>query len=635
MDAMRFSEAKRGDRVLSATMSKMTGQASGKTGPAGKSKGSLPVSRHPLFPAMVGIWFAALFGLGSLAIRPTLIESFVLAVQLDLVIPATAPPLGITARILLALSLFVLGGVLGFFLARRIVHQKAQSQSISRSFRVASVARPDEVEDEDFARLEAARVKNPAVANPIAGRRRALAMEENFALVVNDFMPVPGGAPQNLDPQILDLADLGMIGESPLDDQSEDVAASHISEPPEAEAGFDPWQRRRRETAALNAANAAQEAEYAVGDVAPPVSPIEAESEFAPARFAAPTSPMPMAEENGAPVLGELSQEEDAMASYRPSDFIAQPALSSFGPELAEMGSETPRFSAPASVEAVATPAATAIPNFGSSPHEGAEALLAAPLASLGVVQLAERLALAISRRRTGAEAAVYAPLEANRPEAEADAVNEPEERTSLISCEVVADPAPVVPEMAPTIITPPALPAAFRPFSFDDADDDEPLEPLLPPRRFTMAAPAVQAEKAESTFAVGGAETSLPAEAADEPQDDGFGSLLGMKPSTRPGFVRIDEPVDEDAPVEPVVIFPGQTQRIMPAANPAAGSVAPRPFDAPPSSSAPITLGAQHSPSAPIRIQSASAQQPADAQETERALKAALATLQRMSGAA
>ena len=89
-----------------------------------KTKSKLPESRHPLFAPMVALWFAALFGLGSLAIRPALLEAAVLALRLDLVVPAAAPPLGFTFRILLALTLFVIGGAIGFVLARTMTRDK-------------------------------------------------------------------------------------------------------------------------------------------------------------------------------------------------------------------------------------------------------------------------------------------------------------------------------------------------------------------------------------------------------------------------------------------------------------------------------------------------------------------------------
>lgn len=77
---------------------------------------------HPLFPAMLAVWFGALFGLGILAVRTTLLEAVVLSFGIDGLIPAAAPPLGATARILLALAFAVtgglIGGAIGFLMAR-------------------------------------------------------------------------------------------------------------------------------------------------------------------------------------------------------------------------------------------------------------------------------------------------------------------------------------------------------------------------------------------------------------------------------------------------------------------------------------------------------------------------------------
>lgn len=79
-----------------------------------------PVTSHPLFPAVAALWFGALFGLGSLAIRPSLIEELVATSGIDLIVPAAAPPLGVTARILIALTLSALGALIGALLAWRI-----------------------------------------------------------------------------------------------------------------------------------------------------------------------------------------------------------------------------------------------------------------------------------------------------------------------------------------------------------------------------------------------------------------------------------------------------------------------------------------------------------------------------------
>jgi hypothetical protein len=87
---------------------------------------SQPISRHPLFPAIVALWFAALLGLGSFALRPAALEAMVLAGHLDALVPAAAPPLGMTARMLLALVLGVAGGAIGWMLAKRAAAASAR-----------------------------------------------------------------------------------------------------------------------------------------------------------------------------------------------------------------------------------------------------------------------------------------------------------------------------------------------------------------------------------------------------------------------------------------------------------------------------------------------------------------------------
>lgn len=72
-----------------------------------------PVTSHPLFPVAVPIWFAALFSLSTLAIRGSLLEGMVLASQLDLVLPMAAPPLGMTARLLVAIAFGAIGALIG------------------------------------------------------------------------------------------------------------------------------------------------------------------------------------------------------------------------------------------------------------------------------------------------------------------------------------------------------------------------------------------------------------------------------------------------------------------------------------------------------------------------------------------
>jgi hypothetical protein len=85
-----------------------------------KARRSQPISRHPLFPAIVALWFAVLLGLGSLAISPSALEALVRAGHVGLLIPAAAPPLGMTARLLVSLALTLAGAGIGWVLARRM-----------------------------------------------------------------------------------------------------------------------------------------------------------------------------------------------------------------------------------------------------------------------------------------------------------------------------------------------------------------------------------------------------------------------------------------------------------------------------------------------------------------------------------
>jgi len=78
------------------------------------------LSAHPLFPAVIALWFGSLFGLGSLAVRPVLLEALVLKYHFDVILPLAAPPLGIKARLLLASAMAIGGGMLGHAIGRAI-----------------------------------------------------------------------------------------------------------------------------------------------------------------------------------------------------------------------------------------------------------------------------------------------------------------------------------------------------------------------------------------------------------------------------------------------------------------------------------------------------------------------------------
>lgn len=96
-----------------------------------------PITRHPLFPAIVALWFAALLGLGSFALSLPAIEQLVLSTHIDAVIPAAAPPLGMTARLVLVLAFGGIGGVTGWLLAQRVARPAPQVEP--SVFKVADV----------------------------------------------------------------------------------------------------------------------------------------------------------------------------------------------------------------------------------------------------------------------------------------------------------------------------------------------------------------------------------------------------------------------------------------------------------------------------------------------------------------
>ena len=311
------------------------------------------------------------------------------------------------------------------------------------------------------------------------------------------------------------------------------------------------------------------------------------------------------------------------------------------------------------------------------TPRDGADKLLAAPLESLGVVQLAERLALAIARRRNAvAPSAVMSPVPSF---AVADA--QPVEFSLPAPAPVVVAPVasvPTEPDQPAAVIpaqdfgTPPPMPAALRPINLHDGDDDvEPVASILPPRRFAMptavpdAAPSARATQlysAPDTHASSAAPYNVApgdpeAPAASESAENGYSSLLAVKPIVRQNPLTSADHDDEiatdalehgfaggaqepdkttseqqtaDVDVEPVVIFPGQAQFATPTPLPLVADIASAPV------LAPSGLRRFDAPSSePTQLRAPIAAAKVDPEETERALKAALATLQRMSGAA
>jgi len=101
--------------------------------PASTPRRKAPVTAHPWFAAIVALWFAALLGLSSLALAPAMLERIVAASRIDGFLAAAAPPLGQTARLLMALGLAGLGGVLGLILGRSLAAQAKFTRPVERA----------------------------------------------------------------------------------------------------------------------------------------------------------------------------------------------------------------------------------------------------------------------------------------------------------------------------------------------------------------------------------------------------------------------------------------------------------------------------------------------------------------------
>ncbi|MFN3516095.1 MAG: hypothetical protein ACK4YM_02925 [Novosphingobium sp.] len=579
-----------------------------------RKAGSKPITSHQLFPAVVALWFGALFGLGSLAVRPSLLESAVIASRIDLVSPAAAPPLGVTARILVALVLAAIGSTIGLIIARRLARSKPDVRERKRT----RLADRDEAAPRHTNRPAHAEAKadEPAGSVP-AQRRRALTIEhgeEDF--VPHEMAPLPGGAPQ-----ILDISKVGFEAQAP-------------------QAPLDPD--------TYQAAPASREFQPQPLAEAPP-----------PAGHAAMADPFPADAPRqifGQPVKGEhVDQSFVQAAGFKTSVFQAETPEPLFPPRCSapEADPVVPQFTVPPAppVESFAVPPITeatfAAADSEEQPAPGPVAMAPSatppePLpspAGLGMTDLASRLAESMARRRaaraaaaggvTAQVAAAPAPAPEPAPVPSAAPILPKAPSPAPFAAASASEPAQPVPA-APA---PAAIPAAMRPLDLDGFEEEgEPLSSLLPPRHIAMPAAAPAAAPEQPPFAMPQAITPGPdpqpeAESAEETAEeepvaeDRFGSLLGVpiQPSgPRAGLVRIAEPEADSTEIEPVVIFPGQM------ASPQAEETAPfRPFDAP----------AHAEPGQPIAAGNAAPS--VNREEAERALRMALANLQRMSGAA
>ncbi|MBX9664158.1 hypothetical protein [Novosphingobium sp.] len=384
-----------------------------------RRRASTPVTAHRLFPAFAALWFAALFGLGSLAIPGSMLGAVVLKTGLPALVPAAAPPLGFTAHLLVAFALAMFGAVLGLAVALRLrpaVPDEART--------VEAVAPVAQGEADDVYKVRA------RDAHPDAPPRRPLVLTEALAGPI---------AEETAEPEPAD----------PLLRRKRSLPASE----PVAEA--EPWIPEFFP----GGTTAVRPLDLSALDL---VDPIVQPAPFAEPTPAAEPAPAPAPE---APVIP------------------AAPALIAATPQL------------PAGFAAT-------LPDVSDgtwSPVAGA------PLESLGLVQLIERLALAIAAQKAANEAVIKAddaaePTAASACNAPAPAVDEPApagdsmpgpfSRPHIASVSTDAAPVPDVPDAGS------AREALLRRLGALAAGDQSESvhEPVEAPRPFTRPAPVSSA---------------------------------------------------------------------------------------------------------------------------------------------
>lgn len=251
------------------------------------------------------------------------------------------------------------------------------------------------------------------------------------------------------------------------------------------------------------------------------------------------------------------------------------------------------------------TPLTFAAPSLAKRTGEGSRALADienAELGSLGTVQLAERLAISIARRRERAVALARQPAQDMSPIPFEPAVEAPSETVRDTAYPTEFDSAP----------------AALRPIRFDLGADDAEVDDLglsLPLGEIRNTPDSPLAMRAPRTVQAGGLDAGEEEEAAplptidfedDEPENEGpdaaedaYGSLLATRRDLDLSgkFVRIEEPESPEDDLEPVVTFPAlhsdaeqpsdepekvQAQPEPPASPPPAGFQSTRRFDRP-----------------------------------------------------
>jgi len=196
------------------------------------------VSAHPAFPAIVALWFAALLGLGSLVLPIGLFENLSEATGLASLVVVAQPPLGVTARILIALVASGLGVVMGVAIARKVVVANTPKPAPRRTAAKRPISAHEELGEGGLDADE----EDEAPRGPIPGRRRALSVTDDSARSeFLDHAPLPGHDMPAHPAATAEPLDLAEFDAAPDEEFSEPAAEEEpaMIEP----AARPPWQQ--------------------------------------------------------------------------------------------------------------------------------------------------------------------------------------------------------------------------------------------------------------------------------------------------------------------------------------------------------------------------------------------------------
>ncbi|QSR17008.1 hypothetical protein CA833_07380 [Novosphingobium sp. KA1] len=505
--------------------------------------GNQPITRHPLFPAIAALWVAALFGLGSMVLSPATIERLVGATGLSSLVPMAAPPLGVTARLLVALALTGLGALVGVVIGLRLARRGSGEGNA-----LADTSTETAAETEDATPVIA--------ATPIAvpGRLASLAGRRRGPETVREAEPAPTPASLANDmtaPQILQLAEFDLDGlPAQVEDDADDTDYQALPAEPAAPRvpDLEDTDVAQVDAATVPLGDQGPEAEAPLTGPAPSqTDAIETPAALAPAFSSTAFSPAAFSPAAWA----DSGHDGDDQANFTPlsAPLTAAPLFETYLHSETAPHDTLAREAEPQDTafpepepEPSTTPTPTPTPDQTLT-ASAAERISRAPLDALSQVELLERLALAMEEQRRKLSLTPPAPLTVVAP-AIADAP--PADREGLAADPLAGITAPKVPTATDSA-------ADGRPAN-GIAPDDAPSDPTPPYGPSVARLAAISAAMGLGTNLDAGLDGGLPQSPAAAPfapppfaRTPFSGPGLAARTEVLAGRIEAAQPLEDD----------------------------------------------------------------------------------------